>query len=103
MGRRKILHASTLFACSEPGCTKGTNGKPACPDHLAHLPYVREVLAGLRDKRAQAVLVECSECAAEFEALPSKRVNNLPGRCPACRKRHEAAQTRARKSRRQAS
>lgn len=93
--------AVPVHQCHEPGCGNGTaDAKDYCPDHVDRHPYVQRVLEGLSDVRAQAVLVECSECGSEFEALPSVRVRNLPGRCPSCRKRHESVTNRARKARR---
>lgn len=98
MGRKDAI---PTHVCREPGCFAGTNdGKSHCPEHLTRLPYVQRVLAGLQDESAQAVLVECSECGADFETLPSIKVKNTPGRCPACRKRYESEQTKARKARR---
>lgn len=46
-------------ACDAPGCVERTReGKPYCPDHVDHLPYVQELLVALADREAQDEAVQ---------------------------------------------
>lgn len=46
--------SSTTRFCDVPGCTQTTReGKPYCPDHVDHHPYVQSILSMLADRESE--------------------------------------------------
>jgi len=54
MPSRAIDNSGTTRFCRSSGCVQTTReGKPFCPDHVEHHPYVQEILGTLAEREAE--------------------------------------------------